>query len=75
MIAAHHWWTMDICIGELRTAAKTLHGESYVHGDIREPKVLITTSGSKVIDFNWCGEEGAARYPADIPRSREHQVA
>jgi hypothetical protein len=53
-------------IEELRTAIKELHGEDYVHGDIRGPNVLVTTSGLKLIDFDWCGKEGVARYPADI---------
>ena len=53
-------------IEELRTVVKTLHEEGYVHGDIREPNVLITASGLKLIDFDWCGKEGTARYPADI---------
>jgi hypothetical protein len=53
-------------IEELRTAIKALHGGGYVHGDIRGPNVLVTTGGLKLIDFDWCGEEGTARYPADI---------
>jgi len=53
-------------VEQLRAAVKTLHDENYVHGDIREPKVLVTTGGLKLIDFDWCGKAGAARYPADI---------
>ena len=58
---------------QLRTAIKTLHGEGYVHGDIRWPNALITTSGLKLIDFDWCGKEGVARYPADIFMDSEYK--
>jgi hypothetical protein len=53
-------------IEQLRTAVKTLHDANYVHGDLRAPNALITTGGLKLVDFDWCGEEGKARYPADI---------
>ena len=50
----------------LRVAIETLHDEGYVHGDFRGPNLLIVTDGLKLIDFDWCGRGGAARYPADI---------
>ena len=54
-------------IEQLREAVKTLHDAGYVHGDLRGPNVLVTASeGLKIIDFDWCGKEGEARYPADI---------
>jgi len=53
-------------IRQLREAVQLLHEEDYVHGDIRLPNVLITSTGLKLIDFDWCGKEGTARYPADI---------
>jgi serine/threonine protein kinase len=53
-------------IEQLRMAVKALHDANYVHGDLRAPNALITTGGLKLIDFDWCGEEGKARYPADI---------
>jgi len=33
-----------------------LHDADYVHGDLREPSVSITTEGLKVVDFDWCGK-------------------
>jgi len=51
---------------QLRTAMKTLHDEDYVHGDLRGPNVLITANGLKIIDFDWCGKAGTARYPSHI---------
>jgi len=51
---------------QLREALDTLHAGKYVYGDLRGPNILIATDGPKLIDFDWCGEEGEARYPADI---------
>ena len=39
---------------------ETLPGGGYVHGDLREPDVLVTTDGLKLIDFDRCGKEGSA---------------
>jgi len=50
----------------LRAAMEALHTDGYVHGDIRAPNILITKTGLKLIDFDWCGKAGTARYPADI---------
>ena len=52
---------------KLRTAIQTLHDANFVHGDLREPNVLITEDGDmKIIDFDWCGKEGEVHYPSDI---------
>jgi serine/threonine protein kinase len=52
---------------KLRTAIKTLHGSGLVHGDLREPNILVTEDGDvKIIDFDWSGKEGEAYYPSDI---------
>ena len=53
-------------IDQLREALAKLQDEDYVYGDLRGPNVLIATDGLKFIDFDWCGEEGTVRYPADI---------
>lgn len=53
-------------VEQLRAAVQALHEEDYVHGDIREPNILVTKDGLKFIDFDWCGKAGVARYPADI---------
>ena len=45
---------------------EALHKEGYVHGDIRGPNLLIAEDGLKLVDFDWCGKRGEARYPADI---------
>ena len=53
-------------IDQLRTAVDALHVAGYVHGDLRGPNLLIAKDGLKLIDFDWCGKAGEARYPADI---------
>jgi serine/threonine protein kinase len=45
-------------------ALKLLHSHGLVFGDLRPPNVMITKGGEvKLIDFNWAGEEGQAKYP------------
>ena len=45
------------------------HNKRLVCGDLRPPNVLF--SGGKVflIDFDWAGKEGEARYPRGLSRS------
>ena len=51
---------------QLRRAMNGLHEAGYAHGNLRGPHLLIAKDGLKVIDFDWCGKAGEARYPADI---------
>ena len=52
---------------KLRMAIETLHAKGFVHGDLREPNVLVTKEADvKIIDFDWCGKVGEARYPSNI---------
>ncbi|KAI0086843.1 hypothetical protein BDY19DRAFT_995585 [Irpex rosettiformis] len=53
-------------IKSLRNTVHLLHNANLVHGDVRDPNVLVTQDGAMLIDFDWCGEEGRARYPYDI---------
>lgn len=47
-------------------AIKLLHDDGLVFGDLRGPNVLLPEGGVKLVDFEWCGKEGEARYPGDI---------
>ena len=54
-------------VDKLRNAVHTLHACGFVHGDLREPNILVPkVGGIKIIDFDWCGEAGTAQYPSDI---------
>lgn len=49
---------------ELRRALDLLHDRGLVFGDLRPPNVMITKAQRvKLIDFNWAGEKGQAKYP------------
>ena len=61
---ARNLWKRNI--EQLRIAIKVLHEEDYMHGDVRGPNIFTTTYSLKLIDFNWCGKAGEARYPVDI---------
>ena len=51
----------------VRRALELLHNHGLVFGDLRPPNVMITKDGkAKLIDFNWAGEEGQAKYPSLI---------
>ncbi|KAJ2994153.1 hypothetical protein NUW54_g7601 [Trametes sanguinea] len=51
----------------LREAIALLHEHNLVFGDLREPNVLLVKGGGlMLVDFDWCGQEGAAKYPGDM---------
>ena len=50
-------------IESLRRAVRALHDRKLVFGDLREPNILITKEGLKLIDFDWCGKGGTVYYP------------
>ena len=50
----------------LHAAVATLHRAGLVFGDLRSPNVLCVGDRVVLIDFDWCGKEGEARYPSDI---------
>lgn len=58
----------------VRRAALSLHDQNMVHGDLRRPNVIIVNgppgedvgSRTRVIDFDWAGEVGKAKYPFDL---------
>ncbi|KDQ29603.1 hypothetical protein PLEOSDRAFT_1112361 [Pleurotus ostreatus PC15] len=42
---------------------KVLHDNGLVFGDLRTPNIMYVNSSFKLIDFDWAGKEGEARYP------------
>ena len=51
-----------------------LHGEGFVHGDLREANIMVKRDGVDseglhdiiFVDFDWAGKEGCVRYPSNI---------
>jgi Ser/Thr protein kinase RdoA (MazF antagonist) len=39
-----------------------------VFGDFHGPNIIVNPDGKSIVlvDFEWCGEDGVVRYPADI---------
>ncbi|OSD01997.1 hypothetical protein PYCCODRAFT_1350067, partial [Trametes coccinea BRFM310] len=51
----------------LREAITLLHVHNLVFGDLRElNELLVKGSGLMLVDFDWCGQEGMAKYPGDM---------
>ena len=63
--------------GALQEIIAALDEKKYVHGDLRSNNIMIRTDVMdksvelKVVDFDWAGEAGQARYPAE--RNKEIQ--
>lgn len=57
--------TIEKVRSEIGRALRLLHKNGFVYGDLRPPNVMITKAVKvKLIDFNWPGEEGQAKYPS-----------
>ena len=57
----------------IREALTLLHDNDFVFGDLRPPNILVTKDYQqvKIVDFDWCGKQGIARYPVGGV-NREH---
>ncbi|KLO11987.1 hypothetical protein SCHPADRAFT_807966, partial [Schizopora paradoxa] len=51
---------------KLMQAINILHEKGFVFGDLRRPNVLTRGADLFLVDFDWCGKVGEARYPANI---------
>ncbi len=47
----------------LEVAVHSLHDAGFVHGDLRSCNILVASSSAYVVDFEWAGQLGTARYP------------
>jgi len=60
---------------DMRRVIDVLHGGGFVHGDIRDVNTMVRrtwrTGEEKVllVDFDWAGEQGTARYPPNVNRA------
>ncbi|KAJ1301446.1 hypothetical protein OPQ81_008704 [Rhizoctonia solani] len=59
-------------LDDISSALKILHDSNLVYGDLRPPNVLAVEdqcgkiTGGMLIDFDWCGTAGQAKYPWNI---------
>ncbi|KAI0055196.1 hypothetical protein BV25DRAFT_1843129 [Artomyces pyxidatus] len=55
---------------DVRRALALLHAAGLVFGDLRRPNVMVVSTdgrdGAMLVDFDWAGREGQARYPPMI---------
>ena len=47
-------------------AMEALHSNRFVHGDLRLQNVLVVGDSVRIVDFDWAGLEGTARYPKEL---------
>ena len=50
----------------LMEAMEALHSNRFVHGDLRPQNVLVVGNSVRIVDFDWAGLEGTARYPKEL---------
>jgi RIO-like serine/threonine protein kinase len=53
----------------LSEIVSVLHTGGYVFGDLRLPNIMVAKKQVKLIDFDWAGKEGLAKYPIHLARS------
>ncbi|KAH9162832.1 hypothetical protein EDB89DRAFT_2234529 [Lactarius sanguifluus] len=62
-------------LDDVKSALAVLHDSGLVFGDLRRPNIVIDTKGDRdralLIDFEWVGRDGQARYPALLNNSGE----
>lgn len=54
---------------KLKTETVELHQRGFVHGDIRPTNIMVKKSGESgimLLDFDWAGAIGEARYPMNV---------
>ena len=54
-------------VDALTQVVKDMHSANFVHGDLRPQNILISTNNTvAILDFDWAGRVGVAKYPVDI---------
>lgn len=54
-------------VEDVERAISLLHDRGFVFGDLRRPNILhVRGGGAMLVDFDWCGKVGEARYPLNI---------
>lgn len=55
----------------LNKAVDLMHAENYVHGDLRLQNILVVKNSVCIVDFDWAGECGTARYPLELYKGED----
>jgi serine/threonine protein kinase len=54
---------------QLSQIVSVLHTGGYVFGDLRLPNIMVEKKQVKLIDFDWAGKVGLAKYPIHLARN------
>ncbi|KAG7091471.1 hypothetical protein E1B28_010502 [Marasmius oreades] len=65
---------------DVKTALKKLHEKNIVFGDVRVQNIMVAADKKRVdrvrgylIDFDWCGADGEARYPITMSNLKVYE--
>jgi len=61
-------------VQELQALVSAIHDRKLVHGDLRAPNILYNRQKPILIDFDWGGEAGKARYPVPLDQLNDDLV-
>ncbi|KAF4564463.1 hypothetical protein EYR36_002397 [Pleurotus pulmonarius] len=61
-LTLEEWRSYDIN-SNVRQIVSVLHNKGFVFGDLRPQNLMYVNGSFKLIDFDWAGKEGEARYP------------
>jgi len=70
----HQLLSTPMILDELRGVLCQLHQAGFVHGDIRDTNIMVPKTGEPsflLVDFDWAGKAGEARYPVNVYKGRE----
>ena len=59
LLAAHG----EIWLKNMDDIVKAFHEHGFVHGDLRPPNSIVDEEKLLLIDFDWGGKEGEAKFP------------
>jgi len=52
----------------VKDAIDIIYLNQLVFSDLRQPNILVGNDIAMLVDFDWCGKSGIARYPPEINR-------
>lgn len=70
-VADVHMDTTTSDCEDIEVALKLLHNHKLIFGDLCRTNILCSADGTKLVDFDWCDEEGKAFYPPGVNLRRD----